>query len=158
MDNFTNIASADAKVELQKFLSLSCDLDYPLEMWSPAVDRVWHEMLDSQEYSDFSNHACGEIIDHTEQMGFGEISWIPEYRARYGELPPVWFLDADGRLREKILDDYRRTKIVRASWDCTPARVQRKKRRTDTEEDIPSDQKPKPSDSDEDTTAPDRES
>jgi hypothetical protein len=90
-------------------------------MWSPLVDSYWHAALtDRDKYESMCLETVGSIVQHSEAVGRGEISWIVEYERRFGELSTVWFTNTDGRLNKALMEEYLWTGEVYASWDCRP--------------------------------------
>lgn len=61
------------------------------------------------------------VLGHQASRGNGRISWIPDYEARFGKLPAVWFADATGTVDQTAYATYCTTGEVFHSWDCTPA-------------------------------------
>ncbi|MFI8515010.1 hypothetical protein ACIGHB_28180 [Streptomyces sp. NPDC085460] len=90
------------------------------EMFSRAVDAVWHRMLATPEYAGFCTGHAGAVLGHREARGAGQIGWVAAYEEAYGPLPEIWFTDEEGRLDETALARYRETGRVVAEWDCTP--------------------------------------
>ncbi|MEV8099296.1 hypothetical protein [Kitasatospora sp. NPDC085879] len=62
-DTGTEPAVCDGLVELGRFLALAAArLDAGLgaaEMFSPAVDALWHDLLEAPGYAEFSTAAAG---------------------------------------------------------------------------------------------------
>ncbi|MGW3519499.1 hypothetical protein [Streptomyces hydrogenans] len=94
--------------------------DGPAEMFSRAVDAVWHRALAGPGYADFCTGRAGSVIGHREAKGSGPIGWVTEYEEEYGPLPEIWFTDEEGRLNAAALARYRETGRVVAEWDCVP--------------------------------------
>ncbi|MFF8790781.1 hypothetical protein [Streptomyces sp. NPDC015125] len=90
------------------------------EMFSPAVDAAWHELLDTPQYAALCQESAGRPIGHTATSGHGPISWVTAYEEAYGPLPQIWFTDADGNVDQDALARYRETGTVVAEWDCAP--------------------------------------
>ena len=89
-----------ATVELSRVLAITRD-GVPVEMFSEAIDLVWHLLLkDRTSYIEFSLRACGQIIGHHEGDGFGTVRFIESYERRFGKLSPIWFARKDGSLDE----------------------------------------------------------
>lgn len=113
--------------ELSKFFALAADQPTSrMEMFSPAVDAVWHTLLERPvEYAEFCRAATGGArVDHDSAKGLGDISWIPDYESKYGPLNDVWFMDEHGRLDESLRSAYRGSGNVITAWDCNPAVVE----------------------------------
>ncbi|WP_405931576.1 hypothetical protein [Streptomyces sp. NBC_00827] len=112
------------RIELGKFFQVSVrqfDADQAApEMFSAAIDAEWHRLLNDPEYAAFCTANVGRLINHVENTGYGRISWVDAYEEMFGQLPEVWFTDAEGVLDERALARYRETGEVRAEWDCTP--------------------------------------
>ncbi|MFD7065693.1 hypothetical protein ACFV97_00475 [Streptomyces sp. NPDC059913] len=110
--------------ELGRFLALAGQRlargERPAEMFSRAVDAVWHQLLVTPEYAAFSTRHGGIVLGHREVRGAGVIGWVTEYENAYGPLPEVWFTDDKGVLDRSALARYRRTGTVTAEWDCVP--------------------------------------
>lgn len=90
------------------------------EMFSPAVDAAWHELLDSPGYPAFCAEHAGRSIGHAPGSGAGPVSWVRDYEALFGVLPELWFTDRDGRVDREGVARYRETGVVVAEWDCSP--------------------------------------
>ncbi|MFC0601106.1 hypothetical protein [Streptomyces palmae] len=90
------------------------------EMFSPAVDAVWHQMLGTPQYQALCRETAGRPIGHAANKGQGPISWVTAYEEAYGPLPEIWFTDAEGRLDHEAIARYRATGTVVAEWDCSP--------------------------------------
>ncbi|EFL15757.1 hypothetical protein [Streptomyces sp. C] len=113
-----------ATIELGRFLTITGrrfrDGESAPEMFSPAVDAAWHEILGTPEYKALCLETAGRPIRHVENNGAGPIAWVATYEAAYGALPEVWFADADGTVDETAVARYRETGKVVAEWDCGP--------------------------------------
>ncbi|MGJ5898352.1 hypothetical protein ACSCBZ_41385 [Streptomyces niveiscabiei] len=113
-----------ARTELGRFFEVSARQfasDQPVpEMFSAAVDAEWHRLLNDPGYAAFCAEHAGRPVRHVENSGFGRISWVDAYEEMFGQLPQVWFTDADGVLNERAFTRYRETGEVWAEWDCTP--------------------------------------
>ncbi|MDQ1019885.1 hypothetical protein [Streptomyces afghaniensis] len=112
------------RIELGKFFQVSirqinADQAVP-EMFSAAIDAEWHRLLNDPEYAEFCTANAGRLINHVENTGYGRISWVDAYEEMFGQLPEVWFTDAEGVLDERALARYRETGEVWAEWDCSP--------------------------------------
>ncbi|OKI38157.1 hypothetical protein A6A28_31670 [Streptomyces sp. CB03578] len=90
------------------------------EMFSPAVDKAWHELLGTPAYEALCLETAGQPIRHVANNGHGLIAWVTAYEAAYGPLPEIWFTDADGNLDQGAIARYRETGTVVAEWDCGP--------------------------------------
>jgi hypothetical protein len=111
---------ASAQVELRKTLQLAA-AGIRVEMFSGAIDFVWHALLEDQDvYEEFSLDCCGMVVGHTEGFGRGAVGFIESYESRWGALPEIWFVGSDGLVRESLLQEYRRSGSLRASWNCRP--------------------------------------
>ncbi|MFB8406092.1 hypothetical protein [Streptomyces sp. NPDC055912] len=91
------------------------------EMFSPAVDVAWHELLGTPAYEALCLETAGQPIRHVANNGHGPIAWVAAYEEAYGPLPEIWFTDADGNLDQDAVARYRETGTVVAEWDCGPA-------------------------------------
>ncbi|MEU0842030.1 hypothetical protein ABZ370_21520 [Streptomyces sp. NPDC005962] len=91
------------------------------EMFSPAVDAAWHEMLGTPQYAALCQETVGRPIGHVAANGHGPIAWVSAYEEAYGPLPQIWFTDAGGNVDHDAIARYRSTGTVVAEWDCTPA-------------------------------------
>jgi hypothetical protein len=110
-----------AKAELAKFFAIAKDMLEAPGMFSKYIDGIWHNLLESPEYSEFSIAACGEIVEHVPISGEGRVEWVDAYHAKYGEnLPKEWFCDAEGMLDEAAYAEYLATEIVNGGWNCNP--------------------------------------
>ncbi|MFI5867429.1 hypothetical protein [Streptomyces sp. NPDC051546] len=114
-----------AITELSRFLTitghrLAAGQSAP-QMFSPAVDRAWHELLGTPAYDALCQETAGQPIRHVANNGHGPITWVAAYEAAYGPLPVIWFADAHGTVDEQALTRYRETGTVVAEWDCGPA-------------------------------------
>ncbi|MFG2812534.1 hypothetical protein [Streptomyces sp. NPDC048410] len=112
------------RVELGRFFKVTVrrfqDGHAAPEMFSGAVDAEWHRMLDTPEYDAFCAEHAGTLISHAENSGLGEISWVTVYEEMFGQLPAIWFADADGQVDADAMACYRETGVVVAEWDCSP--------------------------------------
>ena len=109
-----------ARTELAKIFKLAAQ-GHPVEMFSTAIDDVWHDMLmDRQAYEAFSLQESGAIIGHATTSGEGLISFIKAYEAAYGKLPEIWFTQRNGTYDSARYKQYLNSGVVRAQWDCTP--------------------------------------
>ncbi|WP_149184081.1 hypothetical protein [Streptomyces sp. TRM49041] len=113
------------RIELGRFFTVTArrfrDGDRrPMEMFSPAIDAEWHELLTSPEYADFCTETAGMPLGHAPFIGVGEISWVQAYEEMFGSLPEIWFTDKDGQVDREALNRYRDTGVVVAEWDCGP--------------------------------------
>ncbi|MFI6626469.1 hypothetical protein [Streptomyces sp. NPDC050528] len=112
------------RIELGKFFQVSVrqfDADQVApEMFSAAIDAEWHRLLNDPEYAAFCTVNVGRLINHVENTGYGRISWVDAYEEMFGQLPEVWFTNAEGVLDVRALARYRETGEVWAEWDCSP--------------------------------------
>jgi hypothetical protein len=85
-----------------------------LEMFSPAVDAAWHELLGTPQYKVLCEETTGRPIGHTANNGHGPISWVTAYEEACGPLPEIWFTDTDtdGNVDRDTLARYRETGTV----------------------------------------------
>ncbi|MFI0220049.1 hypothetical protein [Streptomyces lydicus] len=113
-----------ATTELRRFLTITGqrfnDGQPAPEMFSPAVDAAWHEMLGTPAYAALCQESANQPIGHAANNGHGPISWVTAYEEAYGPLPEIWFTDADGHVDQDALARYRETGTVVAEWDCSP--------------------------------------
>lgn len=121
----TNVSTArTASTELRRFLTIAGrrfkDGRPAPEMFSPAVDAAWHELLGTPQYVVLCQETAGQPIGHTEKNGYGPITWVSAYEKAYGPLPEIWFTDGDGHVDQDMLARYRTTGTVVAEWDCSP--------------------------------------
>jgi hypothetical protein len=111
-------------IELSRFLTITgrrlANGQSAPEMFSPAVDAVWHQMLGTPAYAALCQETAGRPIGHVPNNGHGPIAWVSAYEAAYGPLPEIWFTDADGTVDQDALTRYRETGTVVAEWDCSP--------------------------------------
>ncbi len=112
----------DALTELARFFAVAADRTQMCPMFSTCIDQTWHTLLTTPgSYAQFSREACGQVLGHQASRGDGRIPWVPDYEARFGKLPPVWFADATGTVDQTACATYRATGEVFHSWDCNPA-------------------------------------
>lgn len=113
-----------ATTELRRFLTITgryLKNGRPApEMFSPAVDAVWHKMLGTPQYTALCQETAGRSIGHAAANGYGPIAWVAAYEEAYGPLPQIWFTDADGTVDQEAVARYHLTGAVVAEWDCTP--------------------------------------
>lgn len=113
-----------ATTELHRFLTITGQRlknGQPMpQMFSPAVDAAWHEMLDTPAYAALCQETAGQPIRHVANNGYGPIAWVAAYEAEYGPLPEIWFTDAEGTVDDQALARYRSTGTLVAEWDCGP--------------------------------------
>ncbi|MFJ2271798.1 hypothetical protein ACIOHO_36910 [Streptomyces sp. NPDC087849] len=113
-----------ATTELRRFLTITGrrfkDGQSAPEMFSPAVDKAWHDQLGTPAYATLCQETAGRPIGHTANNGHGPISWVSAYEEAYGPLPEIWFTDADGHVDQDLLAHYQATGTVVAEWDCSP--------------------------------------
>ena len=118
----TTIDEKTALTELGKYLSLIRH-GGQLPMFSRYIDEKWHRLIDNPDhYGTFCTQHAGAPVRHLRVVGEGPVGWVPLYERAYGQLPEVWFADADGVVDEGLLAAYRRTGTVVTGWDCCPAR------------------------------------
>ncbi|MFD0355244.1 hypothetical protein ACFVHW_16120 [Streptomyces sp. NPDC127110] len=114
-----------ATLELRRFLIITGQRfkngQSAPEMFSPAVDAAWHDMLGTPAYDVLCQETAGQPIRHVANNGHGPIAWVAAYEAAYGPLPEIWFTDAHGNVDEQAVARYRETGTVVAEWDCGPA-------------------------------------
>ncbi len=109
-----------AHTELEKVFHLS-NSGIKVEMFSKAIDSVWHDMLkNKEEYKDFCNKTIGRYIKHIKAPDFGEITFTSEYEKRYGKLDSIWFMDENGKIDITLQSKYKNSDTIVASWDCSP--------------------------------------
>ena len=120
----TSALQEDAERELARYFALASSTPRRMEMFSPMVDGVWHDLLTEREkYRRFCHRTCGHVVRHdtTSRSEVPRlIPWVADYHRNYGSLHPVWFLDEDGQPASHLVSLYLRTGNVVASWDCTP--------------------------------------
>jgi len=87
-------------LELRRFFALLVGETRPVGMISPTIDRIWHTfMLFTPQYRTFCEKAFGVFADHlprtpdTPVPDHAVTRFIERYRARYGEVPDLWFED-----------------------------------------------------------------
>ncbi|HDS2562922.1 TPA: hypothetical protein QHU55_002537 [Klebsiella aerogenes] len=114
----TLVQQQSAQEELRKVLQMACQ-GIEVQMFSRAIDSVWHSLLESRnEYNAFSIAACGTIIGHRGGHKNGVVNFIESYERRWGELPNIWFVDENGYFDKDAYQEYIGTGIVQASWNC----------------------------------------
>ncbi|MEU8764898.1 hypothetical protein [Streptomyces sp. NPDC048659] len=110
--------------ELGRFLDVAGQRfrrgEVPSEMFSGAVDALWHRMLGTAGYRAFSAGHAGTVLGHRESKGAGPVDWVAAYEEAYGPLHELWFTDEKGALDVAGLARYRETGRVVAEWDCVP--------------------------------------
>ncbi|MYQ77516.1 MULTISPECIES: hypothetical protein [unclassified Streptomyces] len=114
-----------ATTELRRFLTITgrrfeSGQSAP-EMFSPAVDKAWHDLLGTPAYEALCLESAGQPIRHVANNGHGPIGWVTAYEEAYGPLPEIWFTDADGNVDQAAVARYRESGVVVAEWDCGPA-------------------------------------
>ncbi|MGW2103638.1 hypothetical protein ACWCPX_39400 [Streptomyces olivaceoviridis] len=113
-----------ATTELRRFLTIAgqrfSNGQSAPEMFSPAVDAAWHEMLNTPAYTALCLETAGQPIRHVANNGHGPIAWVSAYEAAYGPLPDIWFTDAHGNVDQDAIARYSETGTVVAEWDCSP--------------------------------------
>ncbi|MFI9331152.1 hypothetical protein ACIGZJ_26890 [Kitasatospora sp. NPDC052868] len=122
----TTIETGSELVELGRFFTiagrrLAAGDTFP-EMFSGAVDAVWHTLADDHAaHATFTTAHAGQPLTHVKGVGSGCIGWIASYEEAYGPLPKIWFTSADGSVDTEALARYRETGTVVAEWNCSPA-------------------------------------
>ena len=107
-----------AKLELSKIFKLAV-AGVPIQMFSTAIDAVWHELLKDREgYKKFSIDACGHVVGHIEENGAGAVSFLEAYEKKFGQLPDVWFTDSEGKIDYALRRKYTAYGVIEANWDC----------------------------------------
>ncbi|WP_431781020.1 hypothetical protein [Streptomyces chumphonensis] len=113
-----------AMTELCRFLSITGQRlrngQSAPEMFSPAVDAAWHQMLATSQYVALCQETAGQPIRHVANNGHGPIGWVTSYEEMYGPLPQIWFTDARGVVNHDAEASYRQSGTVVAEWDCSP--------------------------------------
>jgi hypothetical protein len=113
--------TGDALTELARFFAVAAASTQMCPMFSTYVDQAWHTLLTTPDsYAQFSREACGRVLSHQASLGEGQISWVPDYEARFGKLAALWFADATGTVDQTAYATYRATSEVFHSWDCNP--------------------------------------
>lgn len=114
-----------ATTELRRFLTITGQRfttgQSAPEMFSPAVDKVWHDLLGTPAYAALCLETAGQPIRHVANNGHGRIAWVAAYEEAYGPLPEIWFTNNDGTVDQDAVARYRETGTVVAEWDCGPA-------------------------------------
>ncbi|MFE1408344.1 hypothetical protein ACFW5D_33005 [Streptomyces sp. NPDC058770] len=84
-----------ATTELRRFLTITGQRfktgQSAPEMFSPAVDAAWHELLGTPAYEALCLETAGQPIRHVANNVHGPIAWVAAYEAAYGPLPEIWF-------------------------------------------------------------------
>ncbi|GAA3982022.1 hypothetical protein FOF52_03900 [Thermobifida alba] len=118
-----------ARTELARFFTVMETAEKAPEMFSAYIDAEWHRLLGSREYEALCLEAVGRLVGHRADAGQGTPSWLEVYHERYGNLPRVWFADAEGTVDEEMYKRYLATRVsgqraeqrpLIVSWDCTP--------------------------------------
>ncbi|SED29087.1 hypothetical protein SAMN05428954_0023 [Streptomyces sp. 2112.3] len=69
-----------ATTELRRFLTITGQRfdngQSAPEMFSPAVDAVWHELHGTPQYAALYRESAGRLIGHAATGGHGLISWV----------------------------------------------------------------------------------
>lgn len=113
--------TGDALTELARFFAVAADSTQMCPMFSTYIDQAWHTLFSTPDsYAQFSRDACGQILGHQASLGDGRIPWVPDYEARFGKLPPLWFAGATGTVDQTAYAAYCATGEVFHSWDCNP--------------------------------------
>jgi hypothetical protein len=83
--------------ELMRFFELVREHGPKLGMHSDAVDEAWHELIyDTAMYEHFCNETFGYFLHHEPRTSRGAAAGLrweefaALYRARFGELSPLW--------------------------------------------------------------------
>lgn len=106
--------------ELVKFMAIAADNDGKSEMWSEYIDEVWHREIEKDDGKYLEMRSGIGRIQHVEDFGEGQVSWIDKYHERFGALDKTWFLDKSGSVRSELFEHYKRTNTIIASWGCGP--------------------------------------
>jgi hypothetical protein len=113
--------------ELKRFFQIAMILQATSKMTgmpSCYLDTLWHQLLENPaEYETFCLDAVGVHLDHLPYNGEGILDWVPLYHSMFGIMPPIWFTDLEGNFSATAYDEYVETGVVKASWDCGPARL-----------------------------------
>jgi hypothetical protein len=113
--------TGDALTELARFFAVAAGSTQMCPMFSTYIDQAWHTLFSTpNSYAKFSRDACGQILGHQARLGDGRIPWVPDYEARFGKLPPLWFADVTGTVDQTAYAAYCATGEVFHSWDCNP--------------------------------------
>jgi hypothetical protein len=115
----TVATTAQAREELGKFFALAAVAEQAPGMFSAFIDEEWHRLAESAQYGAFCESAAGVVVRHDPTCGAGVVTWVDGYHARFGELPAVWFADVSGVVDAAAYEEYRATRVVRASWNCS---------------------------------------
>lgn len=120
-------SDCEAEVELARFFELvgqaaRSGADPCLPMFSSAVDACWHDMANNEPagLDQFCREHAGIPLRHVAATGTGPIEWVPDYEARFGPLPIIWFTRRDGSVDTRALEAYQATGTVVTDWDCSP--------------------------------------
>ncbi|WP_435611301.1 hypothetical protein [Streptomyces sp. C10-9-1] len=90
-------------------------------MFSPAVDKAWHDLLGTPAHAALCLETASQPIRRVANNGHGPIAWAAAYEEAYRPLPEIWSADADGNVDQDAVARYRQTGTVVAEWDCGPA-------------------------------------
>nr|AAZ77669.1 hypothetical protein [Streptomyces antibioticus] len=103
-----------ATTELRRFLTITGQRfktgQSAPEMFSPAVDKAWHDLLGTPAYEALCLETAGQPIRHVANNG----------EEAYGPLPEIWFTDANGNVDQDAVTRYRKTGTVVAEWTAAP--------------------------------------
>lgn len=118
--------SKHALVELGRFFETALEFQQTTGktalMPSCLVDRAWHDMMNEPpEYEAFSMRTCGMEVEHQETKGEGEIEWVELYYSKFGPLSTAWFISPSGDFDRRRHEEYLKTGVLKAAWDCGPA-------------------------------------
>ncbi|MFQ2453520.1 hypothetical protein ACK31M_14135 [Aeromonas caviae] len=106
--------------ELSKTFKLAAE-GVDIKMFSKFIDNIWHEMQsDKEQYERFCIDSCGHIIHHSGESGAGPIDFVRIYEEKFGKMPDVWFMDAEGNLDAENFIKHIEGSTVSTGWDCTP--------------------------------------
>lgn len=91
-----------------------------LVMFSGAIDAFWHRHLADPGFIQDVRESCGVTFGHHPLQGSGQVSWVREYEALFGQLDRSWFTSAEGRFDAPAYGRYLETGKIEAAWNCTP--------------------------------------
>jgi len=119
-----NLTEKSLELEFQKFLTVAhlCKKETNQDVFMPSciIDTYWHKRLNQEDYDAFCIQTIGKKVAHKENKGFGNIEWVRTYEKLYGKLAPSWFYDVDGAFIGKSYNDYLKSGVWKAAWDCSP--------------------------------------
>ena len=114
----------EAQAELSRFFVIAHERSMRgalTPMPSGLVDEHWHSLLEEENaYRQFCMEQVGIIVKHVPNTGFGELPWVADYHAAFGQLPSTWFADASGKVDQVAYERYLQSGAVVTSWDCAP--------------------------------------